>query len=435
MTEEGQDSCSVAATAHRLPTLAAGSSGTSDDRTMPASLSQQCPVCFVTYFTISDLRNHFRQMHSDAKSVKCIQCNTQMTADFEVFLAHCKGHQCGGKAATGTCTKMRECHVCHKQVTASGYSHHLASHKMVTCPKCNLKVGQRNLRRHINYSHIKAHVYPCLDCSAVYHDASNLVSHRKRNHMGQEVRPHLCEVCGKKFITPSDLRTHVAGVHHNVKKFVCEFCGLSFKISSALMYHRRLHTGEKPHTCHVCERSFMKPNALAKHVRRVHGLEYHGKYRKRIKATSLPLKSVPGQEVSSTEVALKRKDPPSTSLPGEQREVSDTSHTKGAVQEEGNCKDVSAVYSLAEGNVVQVVNLHASQPLQNLAYFQPNIEERVISRPYEAATPLDAITYYRHDTESQYTVAGLLPSQNQPDPTPSRSYHGTAPSPKSANSH
>lgn len=435
MTEEGKDSCPVMTVAHHLPAVAAASTVTPDERAMPTSLSQQCPVCFVTYFTISDLRNHFRRMHSDAESVKCVQCNAQMAANFEVFLAHCKGHQCGDKVAAGCSAKTRECHVCHKQVTATGYSHHLASHKMVTCPKCNLKVGQRNLKRHINYSHVKEVVYPCMDCSAVYHDASNLVSHRKRNHMGQEVRPHLCEVCGKKFITPSDLRTHVAGVHHNVKKFVCEFCGLSFKISSALMYHRRLHTGEKPHACHVCSRPFAKPNALAKHVRRVHGLEYHGKYRKRIKTTPLPPKGVQGQDAPSTEAPPKREDEAGPSLPEEQREASTTSHTKEGLREEGDCEGVSTVYSLAEGNVVQVVNLHASQPLQNLTYFRAGVEDRAEACPFEAAAPLHTITYYRHETEGQYTMTELLPSQNPPDPTSSRPYPGATPSPESTNPH
>lgn len=363
-------------------------------------------------------------MHFDVKAVKCIQCNAQMAANFEVFLSHCKGHHCEGKAAAARSTKTRECHVCHKQVATSGYSHHLASHRIVSCPKCNLKVGQRNLKRHINYSHIKEVTYPCMDCSAVYHDASNLVSHRKRNHMGQEVRPHLCEVCGKKFITPSDLRTHVAGVHHNVKKFVCEYCGLSFKISSALMYHRRLHTGEKPHTCHVCERSFMKPNALAKHVRRVHGLEYHGKYRKRVKATP-PLLD---QDTPRAETPLKREEASGPTLSEEQRESS-------AKKEEDDRESlrVSAEYSVAEDDVVQLVNLQASHPLQNLPYLRPGVEDRAVTRPYEAPAPLHAITYYRDDTDSQYTMAELLPSSNPPDATLTRPYPGTHPSSESAN--
>ena len=435
-TEEEKGSRQVASATRRLPSTAAAASEILDGRAPPSPLSQQCPVCFITYFTISDLKNHFKRLHSDVKFVKCIQCSEQIDGHFDVFLAHCKSHQCGGGAAAGRGTKTRECRVCHKQVRASGYSHHLATHNPVSCPKCNIKVAQRNLKRHINYCHIKTVIYPCDDCPAVYHDASNLLSHRKRNHLGQEVRRHLCEVCGKKFITPSDLRTHVGGVHHNVKKFVCEYCGLSFKISSALMYHRRMHTGEKPHTCHVCERSFMKPNALAKHVRRVHGLEYHGKYRKRTKPLEPSSKGSSSQAPSNL-VTAKCEGVAGPSLPEEERGgLSSMSPTpKEVVRQDAESEElrVAAVYSLSEGGVVQVVNLHAPQPIQNLTYFRPATEERAEARPYEASAPLHTISYYREVAEEQYTVEELLPPQNPQEP--SRSYTGTVSPPEPTQPH
>ncbi|KAK8385532.1 hypothetical protein O3P69_016368 [Scylla paramamosain] len=422
--EEGKGSWHETTATRRLPSAEAAASDTLDGRAPPPPLSKQCPVCFITYFTISDLRNHFKRIHSDVKSVKCVQCSEQIDGNIDVFLAHRKGHQCGDGATAGRGAKTRECRVCHKQVRASGYSHHMATHKPVSCPRCNTQVAQRNLKRHINYCHVKAVIYPCEDCSAVYHDASNLLSHRKRNHLGQEVRRHLCEVCGKKFITPSDLRTHVAGVHHNVKKFVCEYCGLSFKISSALMYHRRLHTGEKPHTCHVCERSFMKPNALAKHVRRVHGLEYHGKYRKRTKAPEAPSKGAASQGPANPGTP-KCEGVTGSSLPEEEQggpsSLSPTLKETAQQEAEDVGVRVAAVYSLGEGGVVQVVNLHTPQPIQNLTYYRP--EDRAVARSYEAAAPLHAISYYRQDAEEQYTVAELLPPQNTHEPFPHLSRH------------
>lgn len=454
-----------------------GSSAVSPPPQGEACLSSdvQCPACMDVLPSLALAKEHFKKVHSDLKVVRCVMCSENVKGRFIGYLSHLRTHhknRCsvgmaqneGVKAGRGQGegdAKCRECKVCHKKVRTSLFSRHVAKHKRVPCPECKTLLVPHCLKRHINDCHTKKISYPCPECPAVFHDASNLLSHRKRNHLGQAARRHLCEVCGKKFVMPSDLRTHVAGVHHNVRKFVCEFCGLRFKISSQLTYHRRMHTGEKPHVCHVCEQSFAKPNVLAKHMRRVHRQEYHGKYRKRLQASEA--QTAKHESTARHAHALPKKDDLMLEFVHVDQVVERLEDVVAGgpvppvVQGVSRVGDgdgrmvVASMYSLGEDGVEQmaasplgVAIAGASRTIHGVGYFRADdrsspprssfdpltstvaaataapstststsssSSSTSIPAPSSTAQPIHTIPYFRPSTtEEQYIVAELLPT-------------------------
>lgn len=109
-------------------------------------------------------------------------------------------------------------------------------------------------------------VYRCSFCSKNVRTRRGFVRHI-RVHTGE--RPFTCHVCGKQYRSNADLTRHLRCVHEGVKNYRCTICDRVFASKSTRNDHMRTHTGEKPYICDICGKSFPTPNSIYVH-RRVH---------------------------------------------------------------------------------------------------------------------------------------------------------------------
>ena len=103
----------------------------------------------------------------------------------------------------------------------------------------------------------------CDVCDKLFKQPSALIIH-KRIHNGE--RPHVCDFCGKGFTQAGTLTIH-RRLHSNERPYGCDVCQRSFTNSSALSRHKRKHTGEKSDECDVCRKTFADKSALKIHKR------------------------------------------------------------------------------------------------------------------------------------------------------------------------
>ena len=145
--------------------------------------------------------------------------------------------------------------------------HQLKRFMCDTCGRCF--TGRDSLNRHIRGLHKMEKVYKCTvpGCSSAFNFNHSLKLHLLK-HSGE--RPHACNICFKTYLTAHHLKVHRLAVHSENKNFVCRFCGKKFSYSTSHKMHEMTHTKDRPFPCNQCDKSFVNGQALKYHTMAKH---------------------------------------------------------------------------------------------------------------------------------------------------------------------
>ncbi|TKR92494.1 hypothetical protein L596_007137 [Steinernema carpocapsae] len=136
------------------------------------------------------------------------------------------------------------------------------------CSLCPEKVSlpdSDQMTQHFINEHVDDEKRQCRACPEESAKSPNdLISHVKIHTN----RIYACKFCGKKG-RKNYLKSHIR-VHSGENPFVCSVCQRTFSDSSTLRRHQTVHTGEKKHSCPICGRNMSRKDNVRVHLKSHH---------------------------------------------------------------------------------------------------------------------------------------------------------------------
>lgn len=130
------------------------------------------------------------------------------------------------------------------------------------CSKCKKMFATGEAYgRHEPMHMLNIKLFPCIECGKYYRHNTALVIHR-RTHTGE--KPYSCAECGRCFNARSSLVTH-GKIHSGEKLYSCSECGKSFAKTDDLFNHQLMHYRERKYTCNDCGKCFKVEAELLAH--------------------------------------------------------------------------------------------------------------------------------------------------------------------------
>ena len=226
-------------------------------KTEHMGIKHNCDLCEKSFNDDFKLRQHKSNVHSEVKA-ECDICGKKLSSE-RALISH--------KESVHTQIRVK-CELCGKSyLKQSIYSHIARAHKgkRIPCELCGKSIKKFGMKKHVNQVHFEVRNWSCDTCLKKFGTSNQLKNHLDAVHSKLK---ETCEYCQKQFSKPC-LKNHILKFH-SCQKIVCRHCWRAFGNDSELISHiARLHQDVK---CELCDKMFQKgTDKYRYHVKFGHG--------------------------------------------------------------------------------------------------------------------------------------------------------------------
>lgn len=203
----------------------------------PDAMEHKCDKCDRSFAKRYQLTAH-QQTHvpEEERKFMCSTCNKTFATKYAMQQHVNRVHLKQLHFTCDTCAKSFYCKQA-LQVHQRTHDETLPSEK-IQCADCgSWHKHMEGLMKHRKRHHQQEEkLYPCPDCGKVTRSLPALRSHQSYNHKMESI--YKCSICGKAFKRPKDFKDHMA-THTGMPLHKCTYCDRQFNSASNMFSHRK----------------------------------------------------------------------------------------------------------------------------------------------------------------------------------------------------
>lgn len=152
-------------------------------------------------------------------------------------------------------------------------AHVQSQHKEKKCSRCpaifmTVSAKSKHLRQIHGIRNTKRY---CNICNKTFKYTYMLNEHKIEEHGVKRPAVSSCVECGKTFLSPLNLKTHMRSVHIKERNYPCTKCGMRFFTTCDQKRHERTHEDVRSFCCSYCDAKFKSKDSWRRHLKRQHG--------------------------------------------------------------------------------------------------------------------------------------------------------------------